>query len=91
MIYLLHGSAAAATPPRFVSVVVAPMVSPFNADLSPDTALFVADGKRLLEEGCAALAPFGTTGEANSPGMNERMALLEAPDRQRHPRRPTHP
>lgn len=62
----------------FENAVIAPNLTPFNADLSPDTALYVAHAKRLLDEGCNALAPFGTTGEAASLSMNERMALLEA-------------
>lgn len=78
MTFIRHNTAGAVMIQRFERAVVAPMLTPFNADLSPDTALFVMHGKRLLAEGCAALAPFGTTGEANSLGMAERMALLEA-------------
>lgn len=78
MTFIRHDTAGAVAAPQFKGAVVAPMLTPFNADLSPDTALFVMHGKRLLDEGCAALAPFGTTGEANSLGMAERMALLEA-------------
>jgi 4-hydroxy-tetrahydrodipicolinate synthase len=62
----------------FDRAVIAPNLTPFNADLSPDTALYVEHAKRLLAEGCSALAPFGTTGEAASLSVNERMALLEA-------------
>ncbi len=58
--------------------VIAPNLTPFNADLSPDVPLYVQHAKQLLAEGCAALAPFGTTGEALSLGMSERMTLLEA-------------
>lgn len=63
---------------HFNRAVIAPNLTPYNADFTPDTALYVAHAKRLLDEGCMALAPFGTTGEAASLGMNERMALLEA-------------
>jgi len=63
---------------HFDRAIVAPNLTPFNADLSPDTALYIEHAKRLLAEGCAALAPFGTTGEAASLGLSERMALLEA-------------
>lgn len=63
---------------HFDRAVIAPNLTPFNADFSPDKALYIAHAKRLLGEGCAALAPFGTTGEAASLGMSERMALLEA-------------
>lgn len=58
--------------------VIAPNLTPYNEDYSPDIPLFVEHAKRLLAEGCTSLAPFGTTGEANSLGMKERMALLEA-------------
>ncbi len=63
---------------HFEHAVIAPNLTPFNADLTPDTSLYVAHAKRLLSEGCRALVPFGTTGEAASLSMNERMALLEA-------------
>ncbi|MFO1395990.1 MAG: dihydrodipicolinate synthase family protein [Burkholderiales bacterium] len=62
----------------FQHAVIAPNLTPFNEDFTPDTALYVTHARRLLDEGCAALAPFGTTGEAASLGMAERMALLEA-------------
>lgn len=62
----------------FDRAIVAPNLTPFNADLSPDTALYVEHASRLLAQGCTALAPFGTTGEAASLSVNERMALLEA-------------
>jgi 4-hydroxy-tetrahydrodipicolinate synthase len=57
--------------------LIAPNLTPFNADYSVDTALFVQHAKSLLANGCTALAPFGTTGEALSLGMTERMTLLE--------------
>lgn len=58
--------------------VIAPNLTPFNVDYSVDKPLYIAHAKRLLAEGCTALAPFGTTGEANSLGINERIELLEA-------------
>jgi 4-hydroxy-tetrahydrodipicolinate synthase len=58
--------------------VISPNLTPFNADYSVDTPLYVEHAKRLLSGGCTALAPFGTTGEANSLGLAERMKLLEA-------------
>ncbi|MEQ8654735.1 MAG: dihydrodipicolinate synthase family protein [Kiloniellales bacterium] len=57
--------------------VVAPILTPFNDDLSIATDLFLAHGKRLLAEGCAGLAPFGTTGEALSVGIDERIEALD--------------
>ena len=62
---------------RFSGVLV-PVLTPFKADLSPDTDRFVTLCKWLLDQGATGLAPFGTTSEANSMSIEERMALLEA-------------
>ncbi|MGI9384598.1 MAG: dihydrodipicolinate synthase family protein [Methyloligellaceae bacterium] len=58
--------------------VIAPMLTPFTDDGAPDADRFVAHGKWLLDDGCHALAVFGTTGEANSLSFEERRRLLEA-------------
>lgn len=58
--------------------VLAPVLTPFRADLSPDTERFVRHCRWLLAHGCAALAPFGTTSEANSLSADERERLLDA-------------
>jgi 4-hydroxy-tetrahydrodipicolinate synthase len=58
--------------------VIAPVLTPFGEDGTPDKARFLAHAKWLLEDGCTGLAPFGTTGEANSLGLEERMGLLDA-------------
>lgn len=55
-----------------------PAITPFAADLSVDTERFVAHAKALLANGAHGLAPFGTTSEANSLSVAERMAALEA-------------
>lgn len=60
------------------SGVIAPVLTPFGDDGNPDPARFVAHAKWLLSDGCTGLAPFGTTGEANSLGLDERKRLLEA-------------
>ena len=52
--------------------VVAPILTPFNDDLSIATDLYLDLALRLLDEGAAGLAPFGTTGEALSVGIDER-------------------
>ena len=57
--------------------VLAPVVTPFNADLSPDPQRFIAQCKWMLSQG-SGLAIFGTNSEANSLSVNERIALLEA-------------
>ena len=58
------------------SGVIAPVVTPFE-DGAPDLDRFVEHCEWLLEDGCTALAPFGTTSEGNSIGLDERMELLE--------------
>ncbi len=66
------------TRPHDFSGVIAPVLTPFGDDGAPDAVRFVAHAKWLLADGCTGLAPFGTTGEANSLGLEERMGLLEA-------------
>ncbi len=58
--------------------VIAPILTPFGDDGSPDAVRFLAHAKWLLSDGCTGLAPFGTTGEANSLGLDERRELLDA-------------
>lgn len=57
--------------------VMAPVLTPLRADLSPDVQKWIGFAKSLLANGCTALAPFGTTSEANSIGIEERMDMLE--------------
>jgi 4-hydroxy-tetrahydrodipicolinate synthase len=57
--------------------VLAPVVTPFNKDLSPDPKRFIAQCKWMLTQDCG-LAVFGTNSEANSLSVNERIALLDA-------------
>jgi 4-hydroxy-tetrahydrodipicolinate synthase len=61
---------------RPIEGVISPNLTPFNADLSIAEDLYVAHAKALLANGCAGLAPFGTTGEATSVGIEERKRLL---------------
>ena len=56
--------------------VLAPVVTPFKDDLSPDTERFIAHCRWLLSQNCG-LAVFGTNSEANSLSMEERARLLE--------------
>jgi 4-hydroxy-tetrahydrodipicolinate synthase len=58
--------------------VLAPVLTPFGADLAPDAGRLVRHCRWLLAHGCAALAPFGTTSEANSLSVDERERLLDA-------------
>ena len=56
--------------------VLAPVVTPFQDDLSPDRQRFIAHCKWLLSQNCG-LAVFGTNSEANSLSMEERAMLLD--------------
>jgi 4-hydroxy-tetrahydrodipicolinate synthase len=56
--------------------VLAPVVTPFRADLSPDGERFIAHCQWLLAQNCG-LAVFGTTSEANSLAVEERSTLLD--------------
>jgi 4-hydroxy-tetrahydrodipicolinate synthase len=55
----------------------AAVVTAMNADLSIDLDRMAAHCRWLLANGCDGLAVLGTTGEANSLGIEERLALLE--------------
>jgi 4-hydroxy-tetrahydrodipicolinate synthase len=56
--------------------VLAPVVTPFKNDLSPDTERLIAHCRWLLSQNCG-LAVFGTNSEANSLSMEERATLLD--------------
>jgi 4-hydroxy-tetrahydrodipicolinate synthase len=56
--------------------VLAPVVTPFKADLSPDSRRFIAHCKWLLSQNCG-LAVFGTNSETNSLSKEERAMLLD--------------
>ena len=56
--------------------VLAPVVTPFKADLSPDRDRFIRHCQWLLSQNCG-LAVFGTNSEANSMSTEERMKLLD--------------
>ena len=58
--------------------VLAAVLTPMDEDLAPDHAAFSAHCHRLLAAGCHGLSVFGTTGEANSLSVEERLAALEA-------------
>ena len=57
--------------------LIAPILSPFNDDLSFNQNLYNDLAKDLLTSGCSGLAPFGTTGEALSLGNEERIQALK--------------
>jgi 4-hydroxy-tetrahydrodipicolinate synthase len=64
--------------PERLRGVLAPVLTPFLPDLAPDPARLVRHCAWLLTHGCFALAPFGTTSEANSLCTGERERLLDA-------------
>ena len=64
-------------PTRRIRGVLAPVVTPFKADLSPDEERFIRHCQWLLSQDCG-LAVFGTNSEANSMSAEERMTLLDA-------------
>src|ERR1700685_1288733 len=57
--------------------VNAAVLTAMNVDLSIDLDRMAAHCRWLLGNGCNGLAVLGTTGEANSLGIQERIALLE--------------
>ena len=57
--------------------VLAPVLTPFKQDLSPDPERLVRHCQWLLSQNCG-LAPFGTTSEGNSLASKERAMLLDA-------------
>ena len=64
-------------PPNLPHGVFAASLTPMNADLSPDHGRIVAHSQWLLANGCDGVAPLGTTGEANSLTVAERLEILD--------------
>ena len=56
--------------------VLAPVVTPFGADLRPDAGRLTRHSRWLLAQG-VGLAVFGTNSEANSLAVDERIGLLD--------------
>jgi len=57
--------------------VNAAVLTAYHADLSIDLNRMAAHSKWLLANGCNGLGILGTTGEANSLGISERIAVME--------------
>jgi len=58
--------------------ILAAVLTPVTENLAPDIESWLAHCRRLLTEGCDGLAVLGTTSEANSFSLDERLALLDA-------------
>lgn len=65
------------TAPDIMKGVNAAVLTPLLEDLSPDYPRMAAHCKWLLANGCDGLGVLGTTGEATSFGISERMKILE--------------
>jgi 4-hydroxy-tetrahydrodipicolinate synthase len=59
-----------------IAGVLAPVVTPFGADLAPDPERFVRQCRWLLPQD-VGLAIFGTNSEANSLSVDEKIELLD--------------
>jgi 4-hydroxy-tetrahydrodipicolinate synthase len=55
-----------------------PALMPLDEALEPDVGKFIDHCCWTLEEGCHGLVMFGTTGEANSFSVDERIRVLDA-------------
>jgi 4-hydroxy-tetrahydrodipicolinate synthase len=58
--------------------VFAAALTPLKDDLSPDIEATIGHYRWLLDQGCDGIVCLGTTGEANSFSLDERLALLDA-------------
>lgn len=67
------------TPPSPINGgVMAAVLTPLNDDLSPNHDTWLAHCRDLLAQGCSGLAVLGTTSEANSFSLSERLSMLDA-------------
>ncbi len=57
--------------------VLAPVLTPFRPDYEINSEAFLTHCRWLLDQGADGLAVFGTTSEANSLGLDERVDLLD--------------
>jgi 4-hydroxy-tetrahydrodipicolinate synthase len=73
-----RSTASAGPAQRKLAGIWCPVLTPVDRDLKPDPVRFVAHARWLLDEGCHGLVVFGTTGEATSFAVDDRIELLEA-------------
>jgi len=58
--------------------VLAAVLTPIGENMAPDLSLWVNRCRWLLDQGCDGLAVLGTTSEANSFSVKERLGMLDA-------------
>ena len=58
------------------SGVLSPVLTPFTKDLKPDSRRLIKQCRWLLSQN-VSLAVFGTTSEANSLALEEKISLLD--------------
>ena len=58
--------------------VLAAVLTPIGKDLAPEFTLWIDHCRWLLDQGCDGLAVLGTTSEANSFSVKERLTMLDA-------------
>jgi len=67
-----------ASPPiSHLNGIVTPLLTPYENDLTIANDLYLDHAADCLAQGSHYLSPFGTTGEALSNSMRERMSVLE--------------
>jgi 4-hydroxy-tetrahydrodipicolinate synthase len=64
--------------PPIARGVFAAALTPLEGNLNPDHGALARHCRWLLDSGCDGLAVLGTTGEANSFGVKERIGMLDA-------------
>ena len=65
------------TPTVVLRGVFAAVLTPFDAGLRPDAGKAIPYYRELLSNGCDGLNVLGTTGEAVSIGLEDRLAFME--------------
>ena len=63
---------------RTLSGVIAAIVTPITAEGQPDAERLITHARYLFETGCDGLNVLGTTGEATSLAVAQRVAVMEA-------------